>query len=272
VVVDRVAGSDGFSFVSPGGGRGALRAQGGARGEERVTALHDWQVDAKQAVELQQSIRDRLVLAWDGREVSRVGGVDVSVRAGLSRAAIVVLAYPELTPIASATAERPVAFPYIPGLLSFREGPVALAAWERLPVRPHVLLFDGQGIAHPRGIGLAAHVGLWLRCPSIGVAKTRLYGVHVDPGRLRGEAAELRAPPVSGSQTPGPVIGAVLRTRTDVKPVYVSPGHLMDLPHAVAYTLGCCTRYRLPEPIRWAHQVAGGARLAEIRGNAGVRG
>jgi deoxyribonuclease V len=210
---------------------------------------------------VQLELRERLILAWDGREVATVGGVDVSIKSGLARAAVVVLRYPELTPLEAATWEAPAAFPYIPGLLTYREGPVVLAAWERLRVKPDLLLYDGQGIAHPRGIGLAAHMGLWLECPSIGVAKTRLYGVHAEPSRLRGETAELRAPGGRGPDEIGPVIGAVLRTRTDVKPVYVSPGHLVDVPHAVAYTLACCTGYRLPETTRWAHRVAGGASL-----------
>jgi deoxyribonuclease V len=221
-----------------------------------VEALHSWDLDPQQAIAVQRELRERLVLAWDGRQVGTVGGVDVSVKGELARAAIVVLRYPDLTPVEAATAEAPVSFPYVPGLLTFREGPVVLAAWERLPVKPDLLLFDGQGIAHPRGIGLAAHLGLWLDCPSIGVAKTRLYGVHAEPGSLRGEGAELRPPRDAGA-----VIGVVLRTRTNVKPVYVSPGHLIDVSHAAEFALRCCTRYRLPETTRWAHRVAGGARL-----------
>jgi deoxyribonuclease V len=188
--------------------------------------------------------------------VATVGGVDVSVKQGLARAAIVVLRFPDLTPLEAATAKAPVSFPYIPGLLSFREGPVVLSTWKRLQIRPDLLLFDGQGIAHPRGIGLAAHLGLWLGCPSMGVAKTWLYGEYVEPGQQRGEVAELRSPREAGT-----VIGAVVRTRTKVKPVYVSPGHLIDVPHAVKYALACCTRYRLPETTRWAHRIAGGAHL-----------
>jgi deoxyribonuclease V len=221
--------------------------------------LHSWDLDPKQAIEVQRGLRERLVLAWDGRAVRTVAGVDVSVKAGRARAAIVVLRFPDLAPLEAATAERPVSFPYIPGLLSFREGPVVLAAWERLRARPDLLLFDGQGIAHPRGFGLAAHLGLWLDCPSIGVAKTWLYGEHAEPGRLRGEAAELRSPARTGA-----VMGAVLRTRTDVKPVYVSPGHLIDVQHAIEFTLACCTRYRLPETTRGAHRVAGGGLLSEL--------
>jgi deoxyribonuclease V len=218
--------------------------------------LHSWDLDPKQAIEVQRALRERLVLAWDGRAVHTVAGVDVSVKAGRARAAIVVLHFPDLAPLEAATADLPVSFPYIPGLLSFREGPVVLAAWERLRARPDLLFFDGQGIAHPRGIGLAAHMGLWLGCPSVGVAKTWLYGEHAEPGRQRGKAAELRSP-----REPKAVIGAVLRTRTDVKPVYVSPGHLIDGQHAIEFTLACCTRYRLPETTRGAHRVAGGGLL-----------
>ena len=218
--------------------------------------LHSWHLDPQQAIEVQRELRERLVLAWDGREVTMVGGVDVSVKAGLARAAIVVLRYPDLAPVTTATAEMPVPFPYIPGLLTFREGPVVLEAWKRLRVDPDLLLFDGQGIAHPRGIGLAAHMGLWLGCPSIGVAKTWLYGEHDEPGRLKGQAAELRSPREAGT-----VIGAVVRTRTGVKPVYVSPGHLIDVPKAIEYALGCCTRYRLPETTRGAHRLCAQARL-----------
>jgi len=219
--------------------------------------LHSWHLDPEQAIAVQRVLRERLVLAWDGREVTTVGGVDVSVKAGLARAAIVVLQYPDLTPVAAATAEMPVSFPYIPGLLTFREGPVVLEAWNRLRVDPDLLLFDGQGIAHPRGIGLAAQMGLWLGCPSIGVAKTWLYGEHDEPGRLRGQVAELRSPREAGT-----VIGAVVRTRTGVKPVYVSPGHLIDVPKAVEYALGCCTRYRLPETTRRAHRLCAQAHRA----------
>jgi deoxyribonuclease V len=221
-----------------------------------MKALHAWNLEPRQAMAVQIELRSSLVLAWDGRAVALVGGVDVHVQAGQARAAIVVLRYPDLAPVEAATAELPVSFPYVPGLLAFREGPVVLAAWERLEVKPDLLLFDGQGIAHPRGIGLAAHVGLWLGCPSIGVAKTWLYGEHDQPGRLRGAISELRSPREAGA-----VVGAVVRTRTNVKPLYVSPGYLIDVPHAVKYVLGCCTRYRLPETTRWAHRLAGGAQL-----------
>lgn len=207
-------------------------------------------------METQVRLRGRLVLSWDGREVKTVGGVDVALEDDHARASIVVLRYPDLTPLEGVTAKATIAFPYIPGLLAFREGPAVLAAWEKLERKPDLLMFDAQGVAHPRGFGLASHMGLWLGRPSIGVAKSRLYGRHAEPGPNRGDLAELW-----DEREPGRLIGMVVRTRAHVSPVYVSIGHLIDLPHAVAFVLNCSTRYRLPEPTRWAHRVAGGERL-----------
>lgn len=216
--------------------------------------LHSWNLSSSEARNLQETLRHRVVLEWDGRLVTTVGGVDVALRQGVARAAIVVLRYPDLTPLAAVTADVPIAFPYVPGLLSFREGPAILAAWERLSLRPDLIMFDGQGIAHPRGFGLAAHLGLWLERPTLGVAKSRLYGNHREPGPKKGDTAFL-----TDERDPGRVIGTVLRTRTAVKPVYVSPGHLMDTIHSAQFALACAIKYRLPEPIRWAHRAAGGA-------------
>jgi deoxyribonuclease V len=231
--------------------------------------LHRWDLDPDAARRLQAELRSQLVLAWDGRPVQAVAGVDVSIGAQaeppVARAAIVVLTFPALEPLEAALAEAPLVFPYIPGLLSFREGPAILAAWPRLQRQPDLVLFDGQGIAHPRGLGIAAHMGLWLGRPTIGVAKSRLYGRHAPPGPERGDRADLHsqdaAAHVIPAAVPGAVVGAVLRTRPGTNPLYVSPGHLMDVPAAVDFVLRCTTRYRLPEPTRWAHQVAGGAAL-----------
>ena len=215
--------------------------------------LHSWTPTYKQAVMIQKEMCNQLVLTWDKREINSVGGVDVSFREGQAQAAIVVFSFPDLTPIESAVAQQAVTFPYIPGLLTFREGPVVLTAWEQLKIKPDLLMFDGQGIAHPRGIGIASHLGLWLNCPTIGVAKSRLFGRHEEPGIQRGDEAQLR-----DERDVTRSIGMVIRTRTNVRPMYISPGHLMDIPHAVTFVLRCCTRYRLPEPTRWAHRVAGG--------------
>jgi len=221
-----------------------------------LPALHAWDLEPDEARRLQAELRQRLVLAWDGRPVSSVAGVDIALPGDRARAAIVVLSFPELQPLQAATAEVQLTFPYIPGLLSFREGPAFLAAWARLTRLPDLVLFDGQGIAHPRGIGIASQMGLWLQRPTIGVAKSRLYGRHEPPGPERGDQA-----PLLSQSRPEHVIGMVLRTRPGTNPLYVSPGHLIDVPHAVEFTLACVTRYRLPEPTRWAHKVAGGEQL-----------
>ena len=216
--------------------------------------LHNWDLTPEEAVRLQRDLKSRLVLAWDGRPVSTIGGVDVSIQPETTRAAIVIISVPDLKPIEAAVADAPLVFPYIPGLLSFREGPAVLLAWSKLKQKPDLLMFDGQGIAHPRGIGIASHMGLWLERPSIGVAKSRLYGQHAEVGSMPGDREDLL-------DKDGTVIGTVLRTRERSKPLYISPGNSIDVKHATQFVLDCCTGYRLPEPTRWAHKVAGGEKL-----------
>jgi deoxyribonuclease V len=216
--------------------------------------LHSWDLTPEEAARVQSDLQQRLILRWDNRPVHSIGGVDVSVKTDTARAAIVVLSYPELKPIEAAVSDAPLVFPYIPGLLSFREGPAVLLAWSKLQNQPDLLMFDGQGIAHPRGIGIAAQMGLWLERPTIGVAKSRLYGRHAEVGPQSGDRADLL-------DKNGNLIGTVLRTREKTNPLYVSPGHLMDVEHATQFVLDCCTGYRLPEPTRWAHKVAGGEKL-----------
>jgi deoxyribonuclease V len=218
--------------------------------------LHPWSVTPRQAAGIQAGLRDRLDLTWDGRVVDLVAGIDVSVVRDTARAAVVVLGFPDLRPRTSVTAEMKTPFPYVPGLLSFREGPVILAAWEKLDRKPDLVLFDGQGTAHPRGMGIAAHMGLWLDVPTIGVAKSRLCGVAMEPGAHRGAVADLL-----DEADPRRVLGAVVRTKDATHPVFVSPGHRIDLAHAVEFTLRCVASHRLPEPTRWAHHVAGGGTL-----------
>jgi deoxyribonuclease V len=217
--------------------------------------LHAWDLSPKAAARVQAKLREQIVLTWDGRQIRSIAGVDVSISEEMARCAIVVFAFPGLAPLEGVTADLPLVFPYIPGLLSFREGPAVLAAWELLTMKPDLLMFDGQGIAHPRGVGIASQMGLWLERPTIGVAKSRLYGTHAEPGLKRGDRAELL-----GKE--GPVIGAVLRTKDNVKPLFISPGHLIDVEHAVEFTLACDGGYRLPETTRWAHRVAGGESLS----------
>ena len=184
--------------------------------------------------------------------VATVVGVDASYREGRARAAVVAFSHPELELVESAAAERRLDFPYVPGLLSFREGPAVLDALEKLGRQPDLLIFDGQGIAHPRRFGLASHLGLLADIPSIGCAKSRLCGEYEEPGEERGDYTYLT--------DNGEVIGAVVRTRGKVKPVIVSVGHRIDLETSIRYVLECCRGYRLPEPVRWADRIAGGQR------------
>jgi len=210
--------------------------------------LHPWNVDYKAAVAIQQELRGELILE-DGppRDCRIVAGADVSCARGDDRvyAAVVLLDAESLEVVEEAVYCGRTSFPYIPGLLSFREGPALLRAFGRLRNRPDAVLFDGQGIAHPRGFGLAAHLGLILDVPAVGCAKTRLIGSHAEPGARRGESSPL--------VHDGRVIGAVLRTKDRVRPVFVSQGHRVSLEGAVELVLRCARRYRIPEPIRRAH-------------------
>jgi deoxyribonuclease V len=219
-----------------------------------VSNHHSWDLSPDEAIRVQKEMRERLVLKWDGRPVRTVAGVDVSIQTKAARAAIVVLCFPELTAIEGVTADAPLVFPYVPGLLAFREGPAVLAAWDLLQNKPDLLMFDGQGIAHPRGMGIASHMGLWLARPTIGVAKSRLYGKHEEVGPRQGNHADL-------IDRNGSVIGTVLRPKERTNPLYISPGHLMDVQHAAEFVMACLAGYRLPEPTRWAHRVAGGEKL-----------
>jgi deoxyribonuclease V len=169
---------------------------------------------------------------------------------GMARAAVVVLRYPGLEIVERKVITMPVVFPYVPGLLSFREVPLILAACEQLTVTPDLFIADGQGVAHPRRLGLACHLGLFLVVPTIGCAKSILCGRHDEVGEERGDSAPL--------YDDGEVVGAAVRTRRGVKPVYVSIGHKVDLRTAIDWVLACCYRYRLPEPTRLAHLAAMG--------------
>lgn len=222
-------------------------------GSRTIRPLHRWDVTPEEAVALQQQLRRQVVLQADLGRVERVAGVDVSFQGERARAAVVVLSFPQLAVVERALAEVPVAFPYIPGLLSFREGPAVLAAFERLTLWPDLVIFDGQGLAHPRRFGLACHLGLFLDLPSIGCAKSRLCGTYQEPGPFRGEWSPL----YDGEE----VIGAALRSHPAKEVLFVSPGHRMDLETAIRYVLACCTNHRLPETTRWAHRLAGEGRV-----------
>jgi deoxyribonuclease V len=205
-------------------------------------------VDYKAAVAIQAELREKLILA-DGLsgDIRIVAGADISCTKGDDRvfAAVVLLDAATLEVIEEATYSGRTSIPYIPGLLSFREGPALLQAFGKLRKRPDVALFDGQGVAHPRGFGLAAHMGLLLDVPAIGCAKTRLIGAFAETVGRRGQ----RSPLIQD----GKLIGAVVRTKDRVKPVFVSQGHRVSLERAVEIVLQCARRYRIPEPIRRAH-------------------
>jgi deoxyribonuclease V len=208
------------------------------------------------AVRRQLELRDRLVLAGGPKRVARVAGADISYDRGSDRffAAVVVLGWPGLEIVETATARGKSPFPYIPGLLSFREGPLLVRAFRRLEQPPDLVLFDGHGLAHPRRFGIACHLGLLLDLPSIGCAKSRLVGEHGAPGRQVGD----QAPLVHERRR----IGAVVRTRAGVKPVFVSAGHRIGLPAAVRWVLATGGGYRLPEPTRQAHLLANRLRIS----------
>lgn len=217
-------------------------------------SLHSWLLSPSDAKALQNQLagllRDEPL---DLASVKTVAGVDVSVKEvngqAVSQAAIVVSSFPDLKIIETVRAQRPTDYPYIPGLLTFREGPVLLQAWAQLKTEPDVLIFDGMGRIHPRQLGIAAHMGLWLQKPTIGCGKTYLIGDYAEPGNNQGDYSVLT---IHGQPR-----GVVLRTRTGVKPVYISPGHRMDMDGALALVKACTPKYRLPEPIRYAHNAAG---------------
>ncbi|MGQ9545834.1 MAG: deoxyribonuclease V [Dehalococcoidia bacterium] len=218
----------------------------------RVQTLHGWQVSVTQAKEIQLSLSRSVVTKNEVTGVQLVAGVDISSpdAQGIARGAVVVLSYPEFSIVEVEVAAGKVTFPYIAGLLSFRETPLILAACERLCNIPDLILVDGQGVAHPRRFGLASHVGLVLDLPTIGCAKSILCGRHGVVGQVVGSHAELL--------DNGEVIGAALRTKSGMKPIYVSVGHKIDLTSALQWVLRCCRGQRVPEPTRLAHLAAAG--------------
>ncbi|MBC8099828.1 MAG: deoxyribonuclease V [Armatimonadetes bacterium] len=217
----------------------------------QLNTLHSWDLTPTAAIALQRELAVQCIvdqpLALES--VRWVAGVDVSVQGDESQAAVVVMTYPELQVVETVLARQPTPFPYIPGLLTFREGPVLVEAFAQLQQVPDVFIFDGMGRAHPRRIGIAAHLGLWLDKPTIGCGKTHLIGAYTDPGLHKGAASYL--------SDKGEVIGAVLRTRANTKPVFISAGHRIDLDSALRLVMACSPQYRLPEPIRAAHRAAG---------------
>lgn len=196
------------------------------------------------------------------KEPELVAGLDCAFSKDGKRilAAVVVLRRPEFELVETVSASRKVTFPYIPGLLSFREAPVCIAAVKKLRSKPDVFIVDGQGVAHPRRLGLAAHLGLFLDRPTIGCAKSRLTGTYQEPSPEKGTYSLLKEEK-SGQNTQSEVIGAVVRTRTNVKPLFVSVGNKCRLKDAIRVVLDCAVKYRLPEPSRLAHQTVSRLKL-----------
>jgi deoxyribonuclease V len=256
--------------------------------------LHSWNVSIEEAIRIQEALRDRIILKntflkvhpvrnssrFDSKPsgglnpvriilgsnpatgvtseqrgiisngVKTIGGGDVAYSKGgnLLFGAIVVLSFPEMDILDMATTDGKIPFPYIPSLLSFREGPILIKTFKKLKIRPDVMIYDGQGIAHPRGMGLASHMGLWFDLPSIGCAKTPLLSGFIYPGSLKGSLEWIRKD--------GKKVGAVLRTKEKVKPIFISPGHQIDLMTSIQLILESCRGFRIPEPLRGAHQAS----------------
>lgn len=227
-------------------------------------ATASWPTSAAEAIALQRTLSSQVIRIDQLGAIRHVAGTDVGFEADgtITRAAVVVLRFPELTPVDWAIAKQPTCFPYIPGLLSFREVPAILAALQQLAIAPDLLLCDGQGLAHPRRFGLACHLGLLSGIAAIGVGKSRLCGQHDTVPDDRGGWIPLLHQ--------GETIGAVLRSRPKTKPLYISLGHRISLTTAIEFVMACTTKYRLPETTRWAHQLASepqrfAARMASLR-------
>lgn len=216
----------------------------------KLNNSHPWVKTAAEAKEIQEQLRHQVVMEDCLDKVRYVAGVDIGFEDNyaISKAAVAVLSFPELELVEKAISRTPTAFPYVPGYLSFREIPAILKALPQLKITPDLILCDGQGYAHPRRFGLACHLGVLLNMPTIGVAKSLLIGKH--------EAVPIE----KGSWTPlidkEETIGVALRSRTKVKPIYVSIGHKISLPTAIDYVMNCLTKYRLPETTRWADKFA----------------
>ncbi|MEE8349348.1 MAG: deoxyribonuclease V [Acidobacteriota bacterium] len=212
--------------------------------------MHSWNLTPKEAVQLQKELKDSIQTDIPLKCPRRVAGVDVAYlpREQQSIASVVVLSYEGLERVESAVAKSPTPFPYVPGLLSFREIPVILKAIEKLSTLPDLIYVDGHGQAHPRRFGIASHLGLWLKHPTIGIGKSRLCGEFREPGQSRGASTRL----IHRQE----VIGRVLRTRQGVKPIFVSVGYGLPLEECVRWTLAVTPRFRLPEPIRQADRLS----------------
>lgn len=221
----------------------------------KTKKLHNWNLSYSQAIALQRQLSEKVQQTGLKSKPKIIAGLDCAFSKDKKRiiACAVVLSLPDFKQIEMTTASQKVAFPYIPGLLSFREAPVCIAAVEKLKQEPDVFIIDGQGIAHPRRLGLAAHLGLFFDKPTIGCAKSRLTGAFKEPPSEKGKYSPLK----DKKET----IGAVVRTRAKIKPVFVSIGNKCSLEDVIKITLTCAVKYRLPEPTRLAHQLVSKLKL-----------
>jgi deoxyribonuclease V len=205
---------------------------------------HPWNLSPKDAIKLQERLREYILLKNGFDKIDKVAGADVAFKEGNAYGVVMLFRYPSLELVEERVTVRKITYPYIPGLLTFREAPVLLDALLKLREEPDIIIFDGQGIAHPRSMGLATHIGVLIRKPTIGCAKSRLIGEYTQPGIKKGEMSELTFK--------GNIIGTVLRTRDKVKPLFISQGNLIDFSTSVRVILKCSRGYRLPEPTRLA--------------------
>jgi deoxyribonuclease V len=215
----------------------------------KLRTLNRWDVTPAEARQIQTELAPRIIRTGAPENVRLVAGIDVALPPGETRAAVVVDSYPDLKIVDEAIASRPITFPYVPGLLSFREAPAIIAACEKIRLEPDLVIVDGHGFSHPRRIGIASHIGLILDLPTIGCAKSLLVGKHGPLGPNPGDWTIV--------EDRGEVIGAAVRTRVGVKPVYVSIGNRISLEAAIWWVLACSRGHRLPEPQRQAHIAAG---------------
>jgi deoxyribonuclease V len=225
-----------------------------------IPDLHPWDVTYREAIKIQEQLKDRVILKKIPDRPTYIAGLDVSYQKGAHRvwAGAVVLNFPELAVVEERWVQREVSFPYFPGLLSFREIPALLDVLTSITVTPDVIFCDGQGVAHPRGMGIASHLGVILERPTIGCAKSRLIGDYDPVGELKGNYSYLRYG--------GRVIGVVMRTRQGVKPLFISPGYGAMLDDCTELVLKTCPRYKIPEPIRRAHILVNSIRSATVKG------
>lgn len=207
--------------------------------------LHSWEVSPQEAIKIQKDLKSNLSLKKSFNKIDKIAGVDVSYYQNKMIAGVIIFKFPNLKIIERQSFVASINFPYIPGLLTFREGPSILSAFKKIKNEPDIILFDGQGIAHPRRMGIATHLGLFLNRPTIGCAKSRLSGKYTSVGEQKGDYTPLK----EGEE----VLGVVLRTRKGVKPIFLSPGHKIDLPNSIEIVLKCIVKYRLPLPVREAH-------------------